>query len=60
MKIVIICPKCEGEGTIAKHGWYDEPCWIQKKCKVCKGTGRLVRTIVDVPFEPLDKNDCSR
>lgn len=58
--MIIICPKCEGEGTIARQGWYDEPTWIQEKCETCKGTGRLTRKTIDVPFEPLGKNECSR
>jgi DnaJ-class molecular chaperone len=58
--MIMLCPKCKGEGSIARQGWHDEPCWIREECKNCEGTGRLVRTVDDVPFKPLDENDCSR
>jgi excinuclease UvrABC ATPase subunit len=46
---VIICPNCEGDGTQQEqHGSYET---VIIDCGRCKGSGRLIRSVLIVPFD---------
>ncbi|MET3699326.1 hypothetical protein SAMN05877753_10235 [Bacillus oleivorans] len=42
MKVIAICRKCNGTGTVKSYGM------ISKNCPVCKGKGKTVVKVKDL------------
>lgn len=49
MKVISICKKCKGTGSLTAYKF------IKKTCPVCKGTGKTSKNISDIKNEQRDE-----